>query len=165
MENLGIDIKLLVAQLINFTLFFILFQKFMSKPFMNFLKKERKMAEEKENTLVTLKKQEDEMASMEQEMRSKVKKEIDQMLNQAKGAAEKAKQDILAQAQKEADQIVVKAKSQLEIERDQLYKEVKNKTVDVGMMLIRDALKDYLTDDAKKALTQHILDNVSKEVN
>ncbi len=165
MENLGIDFKLLLAQLVNFTLFFVLFYRFMAKPFLKFLNKERKMEEEKEATLATLKKQEGEMSTMEQEMRAKAKKQIDEMLDQAKEGAEKAKQDILAQAQKEADQIVAKAKAQLEIEREQLYKEVKNKTVDMGMLLVKNALKDYLTEDAKKALTQHILQNASKEVN
>lgn len=165
MENLGIDFKLLLAQLINFTLFFILFQKFISKPFLKFLNKERSQEEEKKKLLATLKTQEDEMSKMEQEMRSKAKKQIDEMLEQAKGAAETAKQEIMAQAQREADSIIAKSKDQIRIEREQLYKEVKNKTVDVGVLLIKDALKDYLTDDAKKALTQHILHNVSKEVN
>lgn len=165
MENLGIDIKLLVAQLINFTLFFILFQKFISKPFLNFLHKERKNEEEKKRLLGTIKKQEEEMSVMEQEMRTKAKKQIDEMLDQAKESAEKVKQDIIAQATKESTQIIVKVKAQIEIEREQLYKEVKNKTVEVGMLLIKDALKDYLTEDSKKALTQHILHNVSKEVN
>lgn len=165
MENLGIDFKLLLAQLVNFTLFFILFQKFISKPFLNFLHKEKKQEEDKKKLMETIKKQEEEMSRMEQEMRTRAKKQIDEMLEQAKGAAEKAKQDIIASAEKESAQIIAKAKSQIEIEREQLYKEVKNKTVEVGMLLIKDALKDYLTEDSKKALTQHILHNVSKEVN
>ena len=123
------------------------------------------MEEDKEKAMVNLKNQEEHMTKMEQEMRNKAKKQIDEMLLQAKEDAEKTKQEILAQSQKEADQIIQKAKAQLEIEREQLYKEVKNKTVDIGMLLVKNALKDYLTEDAKKALTQHILGNVSKEVN
>jgi F0F1-type ATP synthase membrane subunit b/b' len=41
MENLGIDGKLLSAQLINFILFFIIYKKYIAKPFMAFLKKEK----------------------------------------------------------------------------------------------------------------------------
>ena len=41
MENLGIDIKLLIAQLINFGIFFFIIAKFVAKPFTKFLNEER----------------------------------------------------------------------------------------------------------------------------
>jgi len=48
MEKLGVDIKLLIAQITNFILFFIVFKKLVSKPFKNFLDDERKKEELKE---------------------------------------------------------------------------------------------------------------------
>ncbi len=165
MENLGIDIKLLLAQIINFVLFFILFKKFMSTPFLKFLNQERKKDEEKHKALELIKKQEEEISIMEHEMRKNAKKQIDAMLEQAKNDAEKIKQDIVAQAQKESDQIIAHGKAAIETERTTLYKEVKNRSVDLSMLIVNNALKEYLTEDAKKAVTQHILNNVSKEVN
>ena len=41
MENLGIDIKLLIAQMINFGLFFFIIKKFVTKPFLNFVEDEK----------------------------------------------------------------------------------------------------------------------------
>ena len=59
MENLGIDGKLLLAQMINFALFFILVKQFMVKPFTSFLNQERKNEEEKNRMLEKLKKSEE----------------------------------------------------------------------------------------------------------
>ena len=59
MENLGIDGKLLLAQIINFVLFFILVKQFVVKPFTNFLNQERKNEEDKDKLLEKLKKSEE----------------------------------------------------------------------------------------------------------
>ena len=46
MENLGIDVKLLIAQVVNFALFLFIFHRFISKPFLRFLDSEKKKDEE-----------------------------------------------------------------------------------------------------------------------
>ncbi len=165
MENLGIDLKLLIAQIINFVLFFIVFQKLISKPFLAYLSKERKADEEKKKALALIQQQEEAMKKMEHEMRMKEKKQADEMFEQAKKDAERVREEIIAQAQKEAAQIIAKGKAAVEEERLNLYKDVKNKAVDLSMLIVKNALKDYLTEDAKKALTQHIINSASKEVN
>ena len=47
MENLGIDLKLMIAQSINFLLFFFIVKKFIAKPFTNFLEEEKNKEKEK----------------------------------------------------------------------------------------------------------------------
>lgn len=165
MENLGIDPKLLIAQLLNFVLFFILFQKLISRPFLNFLRQERKKEEEKQHALSEIKKKEDTMSTMEQEMRHKAKKQIDEILAAAKTDAERLRQDMSAQARKEADQIVARARQEIGEEKTKLYKEVKEKAVELSTLIVTSALQEYLTEDVQKKVTHHILNNVSKEVN
>ncbi len=55
MENLGVDIKLLIAQLVNFLLFLYIFKKFVSNSFETFLKEERKKEEIKSKIDTTIK--------------------------------------------------------------------------------------------------------------
>lgn len=165
MENLGIDLKLLIAQIINFVLFFIVFQKFISKPFLSYLSKERKADEERKRALTLAKEEEERLLKLEQEVRLKAKKQADEMLEEAKKSAEHVREQIIAQAQKEAEQIIAKGKAAVDEEKINLYKDVKSKAVDLSMLIVKNALKDYLTEDAKKALSQHIVANASKEVN
>jgi len=42
MEGLGVDVKLLIAQVINFLLFFYIFKKYLAKPFQKYLDEETK---------------------------------------------------------------------------------------------------------------------------
>jgi len=63
MEALGIDIKLIIAQVVNFFLFLILFKKFMAKPFYNYLDKLQRNNEDKEKILIEVQKMEEKAKS------------------------------------------------------------------------------------------------------
>jgi len=59
MESLGVDVKLLIAQIVNFLLFFLIFKKFIAKPFSQFLVTEKQKEQERERILLELKQKED----------------------------------------------------------------------------------------------------------
>ncbi len=163
MENLGIDGKLLLAQLINFILFFIIYKKYIAKPFMAFLKKEKSKEEDKEKSLSNIKKIEGELETKEVEMRKTAKKEADVLITKAKEDAQRVRVGIIESANKEAAAIVEKGKKQIEEEKTLLYKEVKTKAADLSMLMVQKALGEYLTADAQKKVTEHILTNLSKD--
>src|SRR3990167_1299416 len=116
MESLGIDPKLLIAQIVNFALFFILFKKFLAKPFAKFLTDEKNKELEGEKSIQKVKKMETEAVQKEQVAHAKIKKEEAVVLAEAKKQGEKLKEDILVQAREEAEDIKKKAKKQTEIE-------------------------------------------------
>lgn len=164
MENLGVDYKLLIAQLINFGIFFFVFKKYIATPFMTYLSTQRKQEEARQKSLNDIKKTEEKLESMEADMRKKAKKQIDEMIAKAKEDAERVRQEIIDQAEKQAGDVVARAKEQLEEEKRALYKEVKGKTVDLSMLMINKALHEYLNEDARKKLTEYIVSNAGKEV-
>lgn len=41
MEALGLDAKLLIAQIVNFVIFYFIFQKFVAKPLLEYIKKQK----------------------------------------------------------------------------------------------------------------------------
>lgn len=163
MENLGIDTKLLVAQLINFLLFLYVFKRFISGPFLKFVHNEKKKDEERQKMMSEIKKIEDNLATMETDARKKAKHEADLLLDAAKRDAENVRKDMVEQAQKDAEGIVEKTKKQLEEERQGLYKEVKATAAKLSTVMIDKALDNYLTADAQKQMTEHILSRVSRE--
>ncbi len=61
MEKLGVDLKLLIAQAINFILFFFIVKKYIAKPFSQFLKSEKENEKEKELSLQKAKKLEEDL--------------------------------------------------------------------------------------------------------
>ena len=163
MENLGIDTKLLIAQLINFLLFLYVFKRFISGPFLKFVHNEKKKDEEKQKAMSEIKKIEANLETMEAEARKKAKVAADALIDAAKQDAEKVKKELTEQAQKEAETIVEKAKKQLEEDRQGLYKEVRAKAAHLSTIMIDKALERYLTEDAQKKMTEHILNNLSHD--
>src|SRR3989344_6765412 len=112
MEQLGIDIKQLVAQAINFTLFFLIFKKYIAAPFSRFFSEQLGKEKEKEEILAKLKK--DEEVSIEKQLKLKedTQREMQKALKEAKKEAEEVKNELVAQANKEAEEIRTRAQTQ-----------------------------------------------------
>ena len=159
MENLGIDGKLLLAQIINFVLFFILVKKFVVKPFSAFLNQERKNEEEKIKLLDKLKKSEEAGIEAEKKMREKMKKEFDVLFVQAKKEAQSLRADLIKQAEADAQEIRDKSKKILEEEKNALYREVKDKIIKTSLMIVESALKESLDEVSRKKVTGTIIKN------
>src|SRR3989338_2584146 len=164
MDQLGIDIKQLVAQLINFVLFFLIFKKFIATPFQNFLNDERRKENERQNILEKLKK--DEAGAAEERIRMKeiTKKEFEKVLLEAKKEAEKIKNELIIEAKKEAEEIKIRAKKLMEEEKDKLNQAAKDRMVDLSIAIVDKAFKDFLDEETKKKITQHILNNFGKKL-
>lgn len=164
MEQLGIDSKLLAAQIVNFLIFYFIFQKFLAKPFIAFIKKEKKNEEERQKALQQITTQEQRLAEEEKEFKQKMRKAVDEEIEKAKAQGVKVREDVIAQAHKEAENLVAQAKKQAEDERNAMYRDAKGKIGNLSVAIVDKALKDYLTEDAQRKMTQNIIEKLSKEV-
>lgn len=164
MENLGIDIKLLIAQLINFGLFFYVFKRFVAKPFMNFIDQEKQNQEEQEKLFTKAKTMEEKLLEKEKQMKEALNKESEKLYVEARITAEKIKKEMLAEAQREADDIKTKTKKQLQEERDELTKLAKEKITEMSFFIINSALKDMLSADVRKKITEAIIKNSPRNI-
>lgn len=165
MENLGIDLKLIIAQLINFLILFVVFKKFMAKPFLNFIREERKKEEDKNKLLVELEEKAQNLDKQSSLLKQEQKKEMEKTMQEVSRQAESVRQELVKKADNEAKDILAKAKIQIEEERVKLDREMKSRLVAVSMMLVEKGLKSFLTDEQKHQVTQNILKNLPKNVN
>lgn len=165
MENLGIDLKLLIAQVINFALFLLIFQRFIAKPFLRFLDNEQKKDEEIRKSHEKALKLQEELKKKEDELQQTLKREREKVIDKAKKDAEAVKQQILDETRDQSEKIKQKALKQVELERENIYKEAKEKINELSFYLINSVLKDVLTEDLRKKVTQQILKNSPKNIN
>lgn len=159
MENLGIEGKLMLAQMINFVLFFILVKQFIVKPFTGFLNQERKNEEEKGRLLEKLKKSDEASIDAEIKMKEKMKKEFDILFVQAKKEAQTMRDELVKQAEADAAEIKNKNVKILEEEKSLLYREVKDKIIKTSLMIVENTLKESLDDSSRKKVTGAIIKN------
>lgn len=165
MENLGIDLKLIIAQLINFLILFVVFKKFMAKPFLNFIKDERKKEEDKNSLLAELDEKTQSLDKQKALFKQSQKKEMEKTMQEVTKQAEAMRQELIMKAEKEAQDIITKAKSQIEEERVKLDRDMKSRLITLSTILVDKGLQNFLTDDQKRQVTQNILKNLPKNVN
>lgn len=162
MENLGIDYKLLIAQVVNFGILFFLFSRFIAKPFLNAIKSEKERDIEKDRYLAELEAKHTRMMEEEKEWRKKIKQEQEKILDDTKHAAEKLRVELMERAKNEANDFIDRAKKQIDEDRANFLREVKTHIANMSVFVIEQALRKYLTTDIQKKLTDHILTNIKK---
>lgn len=164
MESLGINLKFLIAQIINFALFFFILKKFISKPFSVFLDNEIKKEQEKQRMFEEIKKKEEDIAAMEGRAREKIKKEYDAAEKQMRDEIAKLRTSLAEDAKKNAEEIVSKGRAQVEDEREKMHREIRKKVADLSILLVENGLDQFLTKQRQKEVTQYILKNLPKDL-
>ncbi|OGK17374.1 hypothetical protein A2774_04220 [Candidatus Roizmanbacteria bacterium RIFCSPHIGHO2_01_FULL_39_12c] len=163
MDSLGIDVKLLVAQLLNFALFYYVFKRYIAKPFSNFFNLEVEKEKEKERLLEKIKIQEEETIAKEKLMLQKIKQEESEVLKKARSDGENNKKEIIASAKHEAEEIIERTRRQIGDEKKQMTVDLKEQALKMALKIVEKGLNQFLTPEAQRQVTQNILKNYSGE--
>lgn len=160
MDKLGIDVKLLIAQLVNFGLFFFIFQKFIAKPFLGLIKSEEKKEKAKHAFEVEMIEQKEQAEQEEKKAKERLNSQIKVLLDSARKEAEVVKKSMIESAKKEAADVVVQSRRQMEEESRLMEQTIKHKVADLSLLIVKEAMKDYLTENMQKEMTQHIISRI-----
>lgn len=157
MEQLGLDIKLFIAQIINFGLFYYLYKKLIARHLLRFIKKEKEEEKEKQGFLESIKKKEEELTKNQLEFEKKMEEKTAKVLEEANQGANKIKDEIIGEAKKEAEEIKIRGRKLIEEERETMHNQLKNRLITLSLSIVSQGLKGYLSDKTKKEITQYIL--------
>lgn len=159
MEQLGLDVKLFIAQIINFGLFFYLYKKFIAQPLLQFIKKEKQEEKEKLEFLESIKKKEEKLTKTQLEFEQKMKNKTAEIVEIARQDGKKIRDEIINEAKKEAEEIKIRGRKLIEEERESMHSELKHRLIKLSISIINEGLKGYLSEKTKKEITQYILKN------
>ena len=162
MENLGVDIKLLVAQIINFGLFFFIYKKLIAGPFVSVMKSEKMKDAERRKIHEEAQKQKEMLALQEKNAKDEIHKKTEESLKAVRHAAELERASLIKKAQEESQEIVKRSSKQIEEERRQMEKQYKETLAKVSVMTVEHVLKDFLTEDMQKQINAKVLTNLEK---
>ena len=163
MENLGLDYKLLIAQVVNFGLFFIIFKKFIAKPFLNLIKEEEENEKKHELLKSKLLKQDEEIELKRNTFKEELNKKEDNLISTARERAKAVELKIIEEAEEDAKRIKKDSLLELESEKQDLYKQLRNKISTLSLIIVEKELKDVLNEETKKKITSAIIKNLPKE--
>jgi F-type H+-transporting ATPase subunit b len=156
-ETFHIDYRLLIAQAVNFAIVFAVLYFFAVKPI---LKVMRERTSKIEKSLEDAKKIDEKLANTEAEykkMIAEAKKDAEQILEKAQGQAEERKKATVQKAKEEIGVIINKEKEQMRLEKAQTLKEIKQETMDLVVASLEKILEEKMDGKKDKELIEKIL--------
>ncbi len=160
LSKLGINVGLLIAQIVNFTIVVGALTYFVYKPLLNVLDKRSARIKKSMDDARKIESQKKELDEFRVEQMKKIDAEAGAFLEKAKQEADLSKQQIIAAAQEEAAKILARGEQQLTEERRRVLGEVQGQVAEMIVRLTQKILeREFSAPDQKRLLT-----DLTKEV-
>lgn len=162
MEKLGIDAKVMLAQIINFILLLVVFKKFVYKPFLEALKSQERKEKEALAKIEDYEKKEkalyDQKLGLEEAYEEKLKK----MYGKMKKETDEAKRQILKEAQTEAEELRRHNLELIEADRHKMLAEIKKESAQIALALSEKALAQIMSTRLSSEIVKEVASKLPK---
>ncbi|MEX1254967.1 MAG: F0F1 ATP synthase subunit B [Dehalococcoidia bacterium] len=157
MEQLGINLPLLIAQVINFFIVLLVLRLFLYKPVLAMLDRRAQRVREGLDA-----------AEQSQQRATQAEQEVSQQLDQARQqgqaliaqaqeAANRIQEESRAQARRDADALLERARSEIQLERDQAIGELRKEFADITVSAAEKVIGQSLDKQAHRRLIDETL--------
>ncbi len=156
-DSFHIDLKLLIAQIINFAIVFSVLFYFVIKPLMKVMDDRSKKIE---NSLKQSEEIKNKLAKIENDYEAEIKrarKEASIIVKEARELAEKKKNEMVFKAKEEIGSIINKEKEGIREQKEKTMKELKREVVDIVLMSLEKILEKRIDSREDKELIKKIV--------
>jgi F-type H+-transporting ATPase subunit b len=160
-KALGLDVKILLAQLINFSVLFFVMYKFGYKPMLSFLDDRSKKIE---NGIKDAKKAEERLIEISENEKKTIKKaRIDalEIVNEAKKVAEKKGDAMITKAKADIGEIINQEKSKMQVEKAETLKEIKSEISDLVLLSVEKVLEEKMDIKEDKKMVAKVVKKIN----
>jgi len=156
--KLGIDWKLLAAQLVNFTILIAILYKLLYKPMLDMFQKRKNTIS---RSLKEAKKIEEDLKNLKRvkdlEMRD-ARVQSKDLVNKATAAAEDQKNRILAETKTASDKLAGEAKGIIRLQKEQMLKDLEKETGSLAALMVEKFFKKTLSKDEQEKIARDIVE-------
>ncbi len=161
LANLGINLPVLIVQVINFAILFGLLYLVAYKPIMRMLdERSRKVKESMEQTEYI----KEQAAKAEQEAAKRIAeagKEGKKIIAQAVKAGEETRQEVRQEAEKEAEKLIAMSQVEIQQERDEAVGELRKAFADLTVLAAGKVIDRSLDKEEHRQLIDQVLEESS----
>lgn len=154
---LGINLKYLIAQIINLVLLFILLYKLLFKRFLTTLDERSARIQKGLEDAEIAGRRAAEAEEVYQERIEQAERERQALLAKAAQEAERLKVDILTRAREEAKQLALEAQAGIERQREQVMSELRKQVPDLTLLATIRVIGQILDEKAQRRLIDEVL--------
>jgi F-type H+-transporting ATPase subunit b len=155
--SLGVNLPLLVVFVINFIILFVLLRLFLYKPVLKMLdERAKRTADAMEQAEATKKEYEQARVEVQKQI-EKGRQEGQAFIAQAMQVGERLKEESRQEAQKQAQVIVDRTRTELEAERDKIVGDLRREFVDISISAAEKVIKETLDKEKHRKLIEETL--------
>ncbi len=155
--DLGINLPVLVAQIINVAILFVLLYFVAYKPIMRILDERSRRVKESMEQADAIQQQ---LAQTEEVVKKQIEaasKEGQERINQAVKTGEEIKQKAREEAKQEAESLITRARTEIQRERDDAIQEVRKEFADLTIKAAEKVIERSLDKEAHRELIDKVL--------
>jgi F-type H+-transporting ATPase subunit b len=157
LEEIGLDLGLLISQIVNFGLLVALLSIFLYRPVLDKLQERaRRIEQGVENAEWAKTRLEEADAHYEQEM-ERARQDAQEILERATRSAEQQRQEILLKARQEAHEIVLRAQQQAEREIQEREIKRRQQVIDLAMAAASRLLEEELDEEKHRHFIEEFI--------
>lgn len=155
--DLGINIPVLIAQLINFTILLVVLRAVLYRPVLRMLDERRAKIEESLSAAERMKRQAAEADRQVQEQIEQARREGQALVAQAQEIAARIQAEAREQARADAEALLARARSEIQLERDNAIAQLRKEFADVTIRAAEKVIRQSLDREAHRKLIEETL--------
>lgn len=160
MEALGINFKLIIAQIINFSLLLVVLNYLLYKPVVKMLSERREKIKKGLEDADTAKKSLEKAHQAVQTIKEQSKEEINQIFKEGKEQASLEATEIQQKAQATAAEILKNAEAEAKRLKEQSLKDAQSEIASLVTLAVEKIVNTDLSAEEKKKLVQKSVENI-----
>jgi F-type H+-transporting ATPase subunit b len=153
---------LLAYQIAVFLIFVYLMFRFVYKPVLKMIDTRRSKIESEVNEAETKLKEAEVLKLQYEDKIAQIKREMDKMQKEIEQEASKVRDQIIADAQSDANRIIEYAKKREDEERKQLMGEMRGYTIDLSLAIARKILEEKIDRKTDRRLAEKFLEELTR---
>ena len=158
--TLGINWKLFLAQLVNFSIILFIFYKWIVKPITNTLAKRQEKIEEGIKNSEYMKDEKRKFEEWKSLQMKDARQAAEKILKTAAETSEKVRQETLGKAQADAAKIASQTMAQLALEKEKMVADAKKELAPIIINAAEKVLKQAMSDEKDKQYAAKVLEDL-----
>jgi len=158
--QLGLDYKLLIAQVVNFVLLLVILQRLAYKPVLKML---NDRTEKIDKSLKQARKIEEELRNTEETKLSEMKKakqKYQKIIKDAQELSEKKSEESIEKTRIKTQEIVENAKIEIRNEKEKSIKDAKREIADISILIASKIIGNNFNEKEQKEMASDILSKI-----
>ncbi|OGH68659.1 MAG: ATP synthase F0 subunit B [Candidatus Magasanikbacteria bacterium RIFCSPHIGHO2_01_FULL_47_8] len=158
--TLGLNWKLFVAQLVNFSVILFILWRWVFKPVAGALEARRQKIEQSVKKAGDIDRQQQELQARREQELKQARLEAETVLNKALAEAQNIKQHTIADTHTQTEKMLAEARVSMHAEKDQMFSELREEVANLTVMVAEKVLREKLDEKKDRKMIEEALKQI-----